>query len=249
MNVAIITARAGSKSITNKNIFQVAGKPMIHYPILAALSAKKIDMIFVSTDGEGIAIASEVLGAIVIPRPVELSGDTVNHGDVIKHAVEWVDARYKNLENVVLLLGNTVYIDGDIIDRCLTLLDIKKDLDSCMTVWESQDDHPLRAMEITEAGLLQAWGNKERNVSTERQSYKKAYFYDQGVWAFRKYTVQSQDGPNPWWWMGKKSAPIVRTWVTGRDVHTHFDIGISEWWVKNPELIQELLKKSSETGL
>lgn len=249
MNVVIITARAGSKSIINKNIINVAGKPMIHYPILASLAAHKIDKIFVSTDGEGIANASEELGAIIIPRPQELSGDTVNHGDVIKHAVEWVDERYEGLENVVLLLGNTVYINGDIIDRCLTVLDEKKHLDSCMTVWEAQDDHPLRAMEITEDGLLQAWGNKDRKVSTERQSYKKAYFYDQGVWAFRKYTVQSQDGPNPWWWMGKNSAPIVRTWVTGRDVHTHFDIGISEWWVNNPEMIKELLKKSSETGL
>jgi len=249
MNVAIVTARAGSKSILNKNIYMVAGRPMIHYPIQAALDAVGIEKVFVSTDGEGIAKASEDLGAIIIPRPESLSGDTVNHGEVIRHAVEWVDERYDGLNNVVLLLGNTVYIDGPIIDRCLDLLDQRKDLDSCMTVWEAQDDHPLRAMEINEDGLLEAWGDKQRKVSTERQSYKKAYFYDQGVWAFRKYTVQSDDGPNPWWWMGKKSAPVLRTWVTGRDVHTHFDIGISEWWVNNPDLVRELLRKSSETGL
>jgi CMP-N-acetylneuraminic acid synthetase len=249
MNVAIITARAGSKSIINKNIFMVGGKPMVHYPIQASLDAAKIDMVFVSTDGEGIADASTELGAIIIPRPEYLSGDTVNHGDVIRHAVEWVDERYDNLKNVVLLLGNTVYVDGDIIDRCLTVLDESKELDSCMTVWEAQDDHPMRALEITGDGLLEPWGDKNRKVSTERQSYKKAYFYDQGVWAFRKHTVQSEDGPNPWWWMGKRSAPIIRTWVTGRDVHTHFDIGISEWWVENPDLRKELLKKSSETGL
>lgn len=249
MNVAIITARAGSKSIIDKNVFNVAGKPMVHYPIHAAQAASKIDMVFVSTDGEAIANASKDAGATIIPRPDSLGGDTINHGDVIKHAVEWVDERYDNLENVVLLLGNTVYIDGNIIDKCLTKLDDEKDLDSCMTVWEAQDDHPLRAMEIGEDGLLSPWGDKNRKVSTERQSYKKAYYYDQGVWAFRKYTVQEQSGPNPWWWMGKNVAPIVRTWVTGRDVHTHFDIGISEWWVNNPKLITELLNKSSENGL
>ena len=242
MNVAIITARAGSKSIINKNILEVKGKPLIYYPIKASLDALKIDKVFVSTDGEGIAAAAQKYDATVIPRPDELGGDTINHGDVIKHAVEWVDERYENLENVVLLLGNTVYVDGDIIDKCLQKLDDEKDLDSCMTVWEAQDDHPLRAMEITENGLLRPYGGVERNVSTERQSYQKAYYYDQGVWAFRKYTVQSHDGPNPWWWMGKNSAPIIRTWVTGRDIHTYFDVGISEWWLDGMGNIKEIIK-------
>ena len=249
MNVAIITARAGSKSIINKNILEVRGKPLIHYPIKASQDATKIDKVFVSTDGEGIANASEENGAIVIPRPDELGGDSVNHGDVIKHAVEWVDDRYDNLENVVLLLGNTVYVDGQIIDKCLQKLEDEATLDSCMTVWEAQDDHPLRAMEISEEGLLRPYGNVERNVSTERQSYKKAYYYDQGVWAFRKYTVKSHDGPNPWWWMGKRSAPVLRTWVTGRDIHTYFDVGISEWWLDGLDQIQEVLRKSSKDGL
>lgn len=249
MNVAIITARAGSKSIRNKNVLEVKGKPLVHYPIMASIDAKKIDMVFVSTDGEEIAEASRNAGAVVIPRPDELGGDAVNHGDVIKHAVEWVDERYDQLENVVLLLGNTVYIDGSIIDTCLQKLDDEPELDSCMTVWEAQDDHPFRAMEISEEGLLRPYGNVERNVSTERQSYKKAYYYDQGVWAFRKYTVQSNDGPNPWWWMGKRSAPVLRTWVTGRDIHTYFDVGISEWWLEGLDRIKEILNMSSENGL
>src|SRR4029078_6678515 len=111
MNVAIVTARAGSKSIINKNILPVLGQPMVQYPIKAAQAAKRISGVWVSTGGEGIAEASREVGAEIIPRPEELSGDTINHGDVIKHAVEYVDARVANLQNVVLLLGNTVYID------------------------------------------------------------------------------------------------------------------------------------------
>ena len=247
MNVAIVTARGGSKSIIDKNVFEVAGKPLVQYPIDAAHAAQLIDHVFVSTDGQRISDVSRAAGAVVIPRPEELCGDTVNHGLVIKHAVDWVDQRYDGLENVVLLLGNTVHIDGMIIDKCLKKLESDESLDSCMTVWEAQDDHPLRALELTEDGTLAPWGGP-RKVSTERQSYKKAYFYDQGVWAFRKHTVQTEDGPNPWWWMGKKSAPIIRTWVTGRDVHTMFDIGISEWWVKNPELVRDYLAQSSKDG-
>ncbi len=244
MNVAIITARAGSKSILNKNVFNVLGKPMVYYPIRAALDARKIDAVYVSTDGAEIAAAGEQYGATIIHRPDELGGDHINHGDVIKHAVEWVDERVDNLENIVLLLGNTVMVDGPIIDEALQLLDARPDLDSCMTVWEAADDHPLRAMEINEEGILEPYGDKNRQVSTERQSYRKAYYYDQGIWAFRKYTVQSHDGPNPWWWMGRRSAPIIRTWATGRDVHTHFDMGIAEWWLKNPEEVKRRLELS-----
>lgn len=233
MNVAIITARAGSKSIINKNVYPVLGKPFVYYPIKAAQNAKLIERIYISTDGEEIANVGLENGCEIIRRPEELGGDQVNHGDVIKHAVEYVDERVENLQNIVLLLGNTVMIYGELIDHALNLLDERSDLDSVMTVWEAADDHPFRSLEIGENGLLSPYGDKNRQVSTERQSYSKAYYYDQGVWAFRKHCVQRRDGPNPWWWMGKRSFPIVRTWITGRDVHTMFDLAIAEWWVQN----------------
>ncbi len=245
MNAAIVTARAGSKSIIDKNILPIEGQPMVQYPIKAAQAASRIGGVWVSTDGEGIANASRAAGATIIPRPDELGGDSVNHGIVIKHAVEWVDQALGGaLENVVLLLGNTVYIDGEIIDRCLAMLDERPELDSVMTVWEAADDHPYRAMQISEGGLLETFGGP-RKVSTERQSYPKAYYYDQGVWAFRKQTVQVQDGPNPWWWMGKRSAPVIRPWVTGRDIHDLIDVFFSQMWVQNPAVVTQIREEDA----
>lgn len=239
MNVAIITARAGSKSIINKNVLPVVGQPMVQYPIRAAQAAQRISEVWVSTDGLEIAEASRAAGAKIITRPDELGGDSVNHGVVIKHAVEYVDERVRGLENIVLLLGNTVYIDGPIIDRALAVLDARRDVDSVMTVWEAADDHPYRALQISTEGLVETFGGP-RQVSTERQSYPKAYYYDQGVWAFRKHTVQSQDGPNPWWWMGKRVHPIIRPWVTGRDIHGLIDVFFSEQWVQNPQVVERI---------
>ena len=231
MNVAIITARAGSKSIQNKNIILINGKPLIQFPIDAALNSKMINEVYVSTDGEKIASVSKNLGATIIKRPVALGGDTINHGDVIKHAVDEINKIEKNLENVVVLLGNTVMIDSEIIDKCLEELKNDQSLDSVMTVWEAADDHPYRALEIVD-GCLRPYGNTYRDVSTERQSYKKAFFYDQGVWAFRKHCVNVKEGPNPWWWMGKRSKPIIRDWITGRDINGPFDVPFHEWWSK-----------------
>jgi CMP-N-acetylneuraminic acid synthetase len=238
VNAAIVTARKGSKSIRDKNVYEVGGRPLVAYPIQAAIDARRIGRIYISTDGEAIAEAARNLGCEIIWRPDELGGDHVNHGDVIKHAVEVVDGIEDELQNVVVLLGNTVMVDGSVIDEALYMLDEKQDLDSVMTVWEAADDHPLRALEINE-GLLRPYGGVDRKVSTERQSYEKAYYYDQGVWAFRKECVQREEGPNPWWWMGKRSAPIIRTWVTGRDVHTHFDMAIAEWWLQQMDGVED----------
>jgi CMP-N-acetylneuraminic acid synthetase len=239
MNVVIITARAGSKSIKNKNVYQVRDLPLIGYVVQAAQQARSIQQIYISTDCPIISHYGQEKGCIIIPRPEELRGDTVNHGDVIKHAVKIVDAEQPDLRNVVLLLGNTVMIDGPLIDQALEILEARDDLDSVMTVWEAADDHPLRALEIRD-GLLSPYGDPNRQVSTERQSYPKAYYYDQGIWAFRKGCVDRRDGPNPWWWMGKKSLPIIRNWVTGRDIHTMLDVSIAEWWLANYPEIKKL---------
>lgn len=239
MNAAIITARAGSKSIHDKNVYRVGEKPLVAYPIQAALDAQSISKVFISTDGETIAEVGQSMSCEIIWRPEELCGDHINHGDVIKHAVEWVDQREANLENVVLLLGNTVMIDGALIDQCLAILGERRDLDSVMTVWEAADDHPFRALEIKD-DLIRPYGGEDRQVSTERQSYPKAYYYDQGIWAFRKDCVQRRDGPNPWWWMGKRCFPVVRNWVTGRDIHTLLDVSIAEWWLSHYPAIKGL---------
>ena len=50
MNVAIIPARGGSKRIPRKNVRNFCGRPAISWVIEAALKAKSIDMLFVSTD-------------------------------------------------------------------------------------------------------------------------------------------------------------------------------------------------------
>ena len=230
MNVAIITARAGSKSIINKNVYPVAGKPLVAYPIQAALDARHVDKVFLDTDGDEIAEVGRRMGCEILWRPEALRGDDVNHGDVIKHDVETVGAREPNLANVVLLLGNTVMIDGALIDESLEMLAADSALDSVMSLWEAADDHPLRALEIRD-GLVVPYADANRQVSTARQSYPKAYYYDQGVWTFRKQCVERRDGPSPWWWMGKRSKPIIRQWVTGRDIHGPLDVSIAEWWL------------------
>ncbi|MCK4785522.1 MAG: NTP transferase domain-containing protein [Desulfobacteraceae bacterium] len=240
MNIAIITARKGSQIIKNKCLYPVGNKPLIFYPIQAALNAKGIEKVYITTDSKEIAEYGAKMGCVIINRPRNLSGPLVNHGNVIKHAVNNVDKIEKNLKNVVVLLGNTVMIDSNLIDESLKILEKDSKLDSVMSVWDAADDHPLRALEIHN-NLIRTYENVNRDASTARQTYPKAYFYDQGVWAFRKYTVNQRSGPNPWWWMGKKCRPIIRTWVAGRDIHTLFDVEIAKWYLENKGKLKQIL--------
>ena len=50
--LAYIPARSGSKGIKDKNILEVAGKPLIAYSIEAAKKSQWIDRVIVSTDSE-----------------------------------------------------------------------------------------------------------------------------------------------------------------------------------------------------
>lgn len=54
MSLAIIPARGGSKGIKNKNLVLLNNKPLIYYTIKAALNAKSISKVVVSSDSDEI---------------------------------------------------------------------------------------------------------------------------------------------------------------------------------------------------
>lgn len=64
-NIAIITARGGSKRIPGKNIRPFLGKPIIAYSIQAAIDSRLFSEIMVSTDDAEIAAIAEQYGAKV----------------------------------------------------------------------------------------------------------------------------------------------------------------------------------------
>jgi len=233
MNAAIITARGGKQALTDKHLREVCGAPLVAWPIRAAKNAERIDSVYVSTNCPSIARVARGEGALVIDRPPELALPTSDHGLAIRHAIEAVGSSRSDFENVVVLLGNTVMVDADLIDKALEMLEESSSLllSGVMSVWQAQDDHPMRALHVKD-GYLKSYGDaSEEGISTNRQSYPDVYFYDQGVWAFRKRYAFSREGPRPWWWMGPKVRPIVREWIAGRDVHSVFGLDVSEWWL------------------
>ena len=224
---AIVTARGGSKSILKKNIIKLNGIPLLHYPLLALANSRYDIHSFVNTDCPLIESSALALNVSNLPRPEALAGDTVNHGEAIRDAANQYCERFCRPDVFIILIGNTVMIDGSLIDICLDKLVDTPSCSGVMTVWEAADDHPYRALKIINGTLREF---SPRNVNTDRHTYEPAYFYDQGVWAVKSEYIFQNDGPNPWTWMGPNVVPIVRPWITGRDINGPFDVPFHENW-------------------
>jgi CMP-N,N'-diacetyllegionaminic acid synthase len=85
---ALIPARGGSKGIPRKNIRTISGKPLIAWTIEAALSARGLDAVVVSTDDEETAEVARSAGADVpFMRPAALAADDTPGIDPVLHAL------------------------------------------------------------------------------------------------------------------------------------------------------------------
>ena len=84
-----ICARGGSKGVKNKNIREIAGKPLIVYTIEYFKKWEKVDRIVCSTDSKEIAdIAKKYDAEIPCMRPPELATDTASKIPVLQHIVK-----------------------------------------------------------------------------------------------------------------------------------------------------------------
>lgn len=87
----MVHARGGSKRIPLKNLKLLNGKPLVTYIIKAALDAKCLDRLIVSTDHPEVARVSRESGAEVpFVRPAELAEDVPSEL-VTQHAIRFVE--------------------------------------------------------------------------------------------------------------------------------------------------------------
>ncbi|MBN2664059.1 MAG: acylneuraminate cytidylyltransferase family protein [Bacteroidales bacterium] len=104
--LVLVTARAGSKRLPNKNLLELNDKPLIAWTIQEALKSKYICDIVVSTDSQIIAdIATKYGASVPFLRPNHLANDLASSFDVIVHAIDF----FKNtkLYKYILLLQPT----------------------------------------------------------------------------------------------------------------------------------------------
>lgn len=133
--LAVITARGGSKALPRKNVLPLAGRPLILWTVEAALNARHVDRVIVSTDDGEIAAVARAAGAEVpFLRPAELATDTATSVDVLRHAV----GECPGHAHIVLLQPTSPLRTAADIDAAFELMQRTGSL-SCASICEAEE--------------------------------------------------------------------------------------------------------------
>ena len=156
MAVAIIPARGGSKRLPRKNVLPILGKPILSYPIKAALESKLFDSIIVSTEDEEIAVAARAFGAKVIERPFELAGDRATVVEVCLHVLEVLELQNQLPKYFCCIYATALFIQSEHLQESFRLLQAEPQTDFVMGVSE-YNLYPVQALIKIDGYLQPMW--------------------------------------------------------------------------------------------
>lgn len=178
--LAIIPARGGSKGVPRKNVLQICGKPMIGWTIEAALMAKHVDRVVVSSDDPEILLIASRFGATAIERPVSISGDLASSEAALEHAVQYLKEKEDYSPDLIVFLQCTSPLtDASDIDGVIETL-LKNEVDTALAV---RDFHYF-LWQVDEQGHV-AGVNHDKSIRQMRQERKPQYLETGAVYAMR----------------------------------------------------------------
>ena len=121
--VAIIPARSGSKTVSDKNIKNLEKYPLLAYSIAAAKLSNRIERIILSTDSSHYASIAKKFGAeIPFLRPTKYSKDESIDREFLIHAMQWMLKEEGELPEIwVHLRPTTPLREPKIIDEAIDL--------------------------------------------------------------------------------------------------------------------------------
>lgn len=215
--LAVIPARSGSKSVKDKNIRLINGKPMIAYSISHALQAGCIDRVIVSTDSVKYAeIAQEYGAEVPFLRPAEYATDTALDIDVFTHALTYLNENEGYMPELVVQLRPTYPIRRiSDIENMVKYMQDNPDIDSIRCV--------APAKEVVYKMWFKDDSNMLRPVMTDipecynlpRQQLPKVYYQNACIDVVRTEVILKQHSMS-----GKK--------IAGYDMDENFDIDTEE---------------------
>ena len=238
MIVALLLGRKGSVGFPGKNLFPVLGKPLAYYPMAAAMKAKGVDKVYLSTDDEKLMELAKENNIEVIIRPPELCTKEALGEDAYVHGYYEIKKRISDcgIELLVLLFCNAPTVTPELIDQGIGALRKHPEYDSAVSVSCYNMWSPLRARKIGEDGLLHPFVPFEtfgdpKTLNCDRDSQGDVWFADVSVSIVRPRCLDNiEEGLLPQKWMGKKIYPL-KQWG-GLDVDFEWQIPQAEYWIK-----------------
>ncbi len=224
--LALIPARGGSKGIPRKNLSRLAGKPLVAYAIEAALRARTIQRVIVSTDDPEIAAAARRYGAEVpFQRPARLAGDLTPDWPVFRHALEWLASHEGYYPDLVVHVRPTAPLRRvEHLDAAVRLLQAHPGADSVRWV-SPAGQHPLKMWRIIRRRLV-PWASPNgvrEPYNLPRQRLEMVYAHNGVVDAVWARTILQQRSMT-----GRRILPLITEPEASLDLDTPHDLQVAE---------------------
>ncbi len=184
--LCIILARSGSKTVKDKNIAKIKGKPLIWYTIKEAIKSQVFDEILVSTDSiKYKKIATKYGANVPFLRPKKLSSGKTKAVECLKYTLKRFEKikKIKYQYIVELMITNPLKNYRDI--KNVVKKQIISNADSVIAVHRVEDGHPLRAKKIVK-GKIKDFCLKETPETHRQQLKPYAYFRSGSIYSMRR---------------------------------------------------------------
>ena len=159
-NIAIITARSGSKGLKDKNIRELGGKPMFAYSIEAAFDSGCFDRVMVSTDsGKYAEIAVKYGAEVPFLRSEKLSGDKAGSWDTVEEVLYGYREMGERFDTVCLLQPTSPLREGCDIIAAYRLFEEKEA--GAVTGVSEPEHSPIWCNTLPDSLSMSSFRNKE----------------------------------------------------------------------------------------
>ncbi len=233
MNIlGIIPARGGSKGLPGKNFRNLLGKPVICYTIEAALAARRLTRVIVSSDEPQAEAICRRYGIERLARPAELATDTARVDDVMRQCCRELERREGYRPDIVVLLYANIPVRAEgIIDRAIEHL-VQTGADSVQTFARlgKLKHHPFWLYKLN--------GDRAEKFTPNdiyrRQELPPVYSIDAAVGVVTYQSLMNSEGrDNPHAFWGDDRRGIVQEEGETVDIDTMNDLRRAETLLQN----------------
>ena len=232
--LGLINARAGSKTVKNKNIKKLGNYPLIAWTIKTALKSKRLSDVVVSTDSKRISQIAINYGAkIPFMRPKSLAGDNSKQFETIYYVINKLIEKGNTYDAVALLQPTFPLRQVIDIDNGIKLMK-KSNADTIISVTECNPNLPYTLYKRDKFSKVKALKKIPLN-GTNRQSLPHLYARVGCIYLIKTSTILKSKSI-----YGKNVKSILIPEERSFDIDTKHDWNLLEAWIYKHKLERKI---------